>query len=85
MGKFQSEFLKILLNFKRAYKQEGGLVDKANCFKLKEGKCRLDVRWKFFYSEGDEVLAQAAQRSYGATSLEAFKGRLHGALGSLIW
>jgi len=37
------------------------------------------------YSEGDEALAQAAQGSFGALSLEAFKARLDGALDSLSW
>ena len=32
-----------------------------------------------------EALAQAAQRSCGAPSLEALKARLDGALGSLSW
>ena len=36
-----------------------------NVFKLKEGKCRLDVRGKFFFWEGGEVLEQIAQRDYG--------------------
>lgn len=34
-------------------------------FKLKEGRCRLDVRGKFFFWEGGEVLEQIAQRDYG--------------------
>ena len=37
----------------------------------------------FFYSEGGEALAQAAQGRYG--SLKAFKARLDEGLGSLIW
>ena len=36
-----------------------------------------------FDLEGAEALAQAAQRSCGAPSLQALKARLDGALGSL--
>ena len=36
-----------------------------NGFKLKESKFRLYVRIKILYSESDEALAQAAQRSCG--------------------
>mgnify|MGYP001859090547 FL=1 len=35
---------------------------RGNAFKLKEGKFRLGIRKKSFYSEGGEVLAQVAQR-----------------------
>jgi len=38
-----------------------------------------------FDLEGAEALAQAAQRSCGAPSLQALKARLDGALGSLSW
>ena len=34
---------------------------RGNAFKLKEGKFRLGIRKKSFYSEGGEVLAQVAQ------------------------
>ena len=54
-----------------------------NDFKLKEGKFRLDVRKKFFFSEDGEALAQAARRNCGAPSLEGLKARLDGALGNL--
>jgi len=40
---------------------------------------------KILYSKGGEALAQAAWRSYAAISPGAFKARLNGALGSLIW
>ena len=34
-----------------------------NDFKLKEGRFRLDIRNKFFYSGSEKVLVQVAQRS----------------------
>lgn len=37
-----------------------------------------------FYLEGSKTLAQAAQRRYGAPSVEVFRARLEGALGSLV-
>ena len=43
------------------------------------------VRQKFFYSEGGEALAQLPREAMDVSSLKAFKTRLDGALGSLIW
>ena len=56
---------------------EGG-----NGFKLKEGRFRSDVRKNFFYSEGNDALAQPPREAVGAPSLEVPKGRLDGVLGS---
>jgi len=39
---------------------------------------------EILYSEGGEEREQASRRSYGYPSLEVFKARLDGALGSLI-
>ena len=52
---------------------------------MKEWRFRLDVKQRFFYSDGGEALAQASQRTVDAPSLEAFKARLDGAQGSLSW
>lgn len=38
-----------------------------------------------FYLEGSEVLAQLHREAAGTSSLEAFKARLDGSLGSLSW
>lgn len=45
----------------------------------------LNIRRKFFYLVSGEALEQFAQRSCGCSILEAFKARLVGALGNLIW
>ena len=36
-----------------------------NSFKIKEGRFRLDIRKKFFYSQSGEAVAQVAQRGGG--------------------
>lgn len=61
-----------------AQKQASG-----NVFKPKEGKFRLDVRWKFFTQSG-EALAQLPREAVDAPLQEAFKARMDGALGNLI-
>ena len=75
---------------KRAYKQVGNQfptwVDKTrgNGFKLKGGGFRLDTGVNFslrvWWGAGT-----AAQNIVGTPSLEAFKARLDGVLGSLTW
>jgi len=45
----------------------------------------LDIRKNFFYDEGDETLAQVAQRGVDVPPLETFNTRLDGTLSSLIW
>ena len=51
---------------------------------MKERRFRLDVRGKFF-TESSEVLEQLPREVVDAPSLEVFKARLDGALGSLAW
>ena len=73
---------------KGAYKQEGSQLFKrvdnsrtrGNGFKFKEGRFRLDVRGKFF-----TMRVMRHREAVDAPSLEVFKARLDGALGSLGW
>ena len=76
---------------KGAYKQEGSQLFKrvdnrrtrGNGLKLREGRCRLDVRGKFF-AERAVRCGTAAREAVDALSLELFKARLDEALGSLV-
>ena len=45
----------------------------------------MDIRKKFFHTEGGDTLEQVAQGGCGCPILEAFKARLDVALGSLVW
>jgi len=74
----------------KIYKHEGNQLltwvdtdrTRGNCFKLKGGKFRLDARGKFF----TERAVRCWNRLAGEVppSLEVFKTRLNGALGSLV-
>ena len=57
---------------------------RGNGFKLKEGRFRLDVRGKFFTERAVRFWHRLSREAVGAPSLEVFKTRLDGALGSLI-
>ena len=77
---------------KGAYKQEGSQqferVDnsrtRGNGFKLKEGGFKLDVRGKLFTMRVVRCWHRLLRDVVDAPSLQVFKARLDGALGSLV-
>ena len=77
---------------KEAYKQEGKWLftrvdsdrTSGNGFKLRQGRLRLDMRKRFFHSEGGDALNRLPKEAVDAPSLQAFKARLDVALGSLV-
>ena len=52
---------------------------------MKEGRFRLDIRRKFFAMRVVRCWNRLPREAVDAPSLEAFKARLDGALGSLVW
>ena len=57
---------------------------KGKGFKLKEGSFRLDIRGSFFTERAVKCFNRLPRQTVEAPSLEVFKARLDGALGSLI-
>ena len=58
---------------------------RGNGFKLREGRCRLGIRRKFFTQRVVTHWNRLPKEAVDAPSLEAFKARLDVALGSLLW
>jgi len=52
---------------------------------LREGRFRLDVRGKFFTKRVGRCWHRRPREAVDAPSLEVFKARLDGALGSLVY
>ena len=57
---------------------------RGNGFKLEEGRFRLDIRKKFFTVRVVRDWDRLPSKAVGASSLEVFKARLHGALSNLV-
>ncbi|KAK4811690.1 hypothetical protein QYF61_024762 [Mycteria americana] len=78
---------------KRVYKKAGeGLFTRAcsdrtrgNGFKLKEGRCRLDIRKKFFTVRVLRHWNRLPKEAVDAPPLEVFKARMDGALSNLLY
>ena len=90
--KLQDYLIAALQHLKGAYKQEGSQLftrvdnsrTKGNGFKLREGRFRLDVRGKFFTMRVVRCRNRLPREVVDVPSLEVFKARLDGALGSLV-
>ena len=54
---------------------------RANGFKFKEGRFRLDIKKNVFYKEGGEALEQAAQRRGGCPIPAHIQGEAESDLG----
>ena len=57
---------------------------RGNGFKLEEGRSRLDIRKKFFTVRVVRHWNRLLSEAVNVPSLEAFKGRLDGAVSSLV-
>ena len=57
---------------------------RGNGFKLKEGRFRLDAREKFITRRVVRCWNRLPREAVDALSLEVFKARLDGAVGSLV-
>ncbi|KFZ51214.1 hypothetical protein N321_01674, partial [Antrostomus carolinensis] len=88
----QGDLIAAFQCLKGAYKQEGERLftwadsdrTRANCFKLREGRFRLDVSRKFFTKSTVRHWNSLLREVVDAPTLETFKASLDGALGSLI-
>ena len=87
-----SDLIAAFQYLKVAYKQKGSQLfervdnsrTRGNGFKLKEGRFRLDVREKFFTMRVVRCWNGLPREVVDSPSLEMFKARLDGVLGSLV-
>jgi len=74
----------VFLYFRGPYKKDGDRHfiracwnrTSGNGFKLEEGRFRLGIRHRFFYSEGGEALEQVAQRGGRCLMLRNIQGQV---------
>jgi len=79
-------------DLKGAYRKDGeNIFSRASCgrtrsngFKLREGRCRLEIRKKFFTMRMVKHWNRLSREAVEAPSLETFKARLDGALSNLV-
>ena len=90
--RLRSDLIAASRYIKGAYKQEGSQLftrvdngrTRGNGFTLREGRFRLNVRGKFFTMRVVRCWNRLPEEVMDAPSLEVFKARLDGALGSLV-
>ena len=90
--RLQDDLIAAFQYLKGAYKQEGSQllarVDNGrtwgNGFKLREGRFRLDIRGKYFTERVVRCWNGLPREVVNASTLEVFKARLDGSLGSLV-
>ena len=58
---------------------------RSNGFKIREGRCRLDIRKKAFTLRMVKPWPRLPREVVDAPSLETSKARLDGALSNLVW
>ena len=88
----QGDLIAAFQYLKGAYKQEGSQLftrvddgrTRGNSFKSRERRFRLDVRGKFFTMRVVRCWSRLLREVVDVPSLEVFKARLDGALGSLV-
>ena len=90
--RLQGDLIAAFQYLKGAYRQEGNQLferidncrTRGNGFKLRQGRFRLDIRGKFFTMRAVRYWNRLPREVVDAPSLEVFKARLDGALGSLV-
>jgi len=90
--RLQGDLIAAFQYLKRAYKQEGERWfmradsdrTRGNGLQLRQGRFRLDIRKKIFTQRMVTHWNRLPKEVVDAPSLDAFKARLHVALGSLV-